>query len=36
MHRVGFETAIPATKPPQTYALDRVATGIDTDDIDLL
>ena len=23
-----FENAIPATKPPQTYALDRAATGI--------
>jgi hypothetical protein len=28
MHRAGFETAIPATKRPQTYALDRAATGI--------
>jgi hypothetical protein len=25
-----FETAIPANKRPQTYALDRVATGIST------
>jgi hypothetical protein len=25
---VGFEPAIPATKLPQTYALDRAATGI--------
>jgi hypothetical protein len=25
----GFEPAIPATKWPQTYALDRAATGID-------
>jgi hypothetical protein len=28
MLRVGFEPAIPATKRPQTYALDRAATGI--------
>jgi hypothetical protein len=28
MPRVGFEPAIPATKQPQTYALDRAATGI--------
>jgi hypothetical protein len=28
MPRAGFETAIPATKSPQTYALDRAATGI--------
>jgi hypothetical protein len=28
MPRAGFETAIPATKRPQTYALDRAATGI--------
>jgi hypothetical protein len=28
MPRVGFETAISATKWPQTYALDRAATGI--------
>jgi hypothetical protein len=25
---VGFETAIPATKRPQTYTLDRATTGI--------
>jgi hypothetical protein len=30
MPRVGLEPAIPATKRPQTYALDRAATGIDT------
>jgi hypothetical protein len=28
MPRAGFELAIPATKRPQTYALDRAATGI--------
>jgi hypothetical protein len=28
MTSAGFETAIPATKRPQTYALDRAATGI--------
>jgi hypothetical protein len=28
MPRVEFEPATPATKRPQTYALDRVATGI--------
>jgi hypothetical protein len=28
MPREGFEPAIPATKRPQTYALDRAATGI--------
>jgi hypothetical protein len=28
MSRAGFETATPATKRPQTYALDRTATGI--------
>jgi hypothetical protein len=28
MPRAGFELAIPATKRQQTYALDRVATGI--------
>jgi hypothetical protein len=28
MPREEFETAIPATKRPQTYALDRMATGI--------
>jgi hypothetical protein len=28
MPRAGFESAIPATKRPQTYALDRAATGI--------
>jgi hypothetical protein len=28
MPRAGFEPAIPATKLPQTYALDREATGI--------
>jgi hypothetical protein len=26
----GSEPATPATKRPQTYALDRAATGIDT------
>jgi hypothetical protein len=26
--REGFETAIPVTKRPQTYALDRAASGI--------
>jgi hypothetical protein len=28
MPRAGFETAIPATMRPQTYALDGAATGI--------
>jgi hypothetical protein len=28
MPRAGFEAAIPATKRPQTYALDRAVTGI--------
>jgi hypothetical protein len=28
MPRSGFEPAIPETKRPQTYALDRVASGI--------
>jgi hypothetical protein len=28
MPRAGFETATPATKRPQTYALDREATEI--------
>jgi hypothetical protein len=28
MPLAGFEPAIPATKRPQTYALDRAATGI--------
>jgi hypothetical protein len=28
MPRAGFEPATPATERPQTYALDRVATGI--------
>jgi hypothetical protein len=28
MPRAGFETAIPATKQPQTYALHRAVTGI--------
>jgi hypothetical protein len=28
MPRVGLEPAIPATKQPQTYALDHAATGI--------
>jgi hypothetical protein len=27
MPREGFEPAIPVTKSPQTYALDRAATG---------
>jgi hypothetical protein len=26
--RAGFEPAIPATKRPQTYALDRAVTGV--------
>jgi hypothetical protein len=30
MPSAGFEPTIPATKQPQTYALDRAATGIDT------
>lgn len=29
MTLLGFESAIPAIKPPQNYALHRVATGID-------
>jgi hypothetical protein len=29
MFRAGFEPATPATKRPQTYALDRAAAGID-------
>jgi hypothetical protein len=29
MPLTGFESAITAIKPPQTYALDRTATGID-------
>jgi hypothetical protein len=29
MPPAGFEPAIPATKRPQTYALERAATGID-------
>jgi hypothetical protein len=28
MPSAGFEPAIPATKRPQTYALERAATGI--------
>jgi hypothetical protein len=28
MPSAGFESGIPATKRPQTYALDRAATGI--------
>jgi hypothetical protein len=28
MPSAGFEPAIPATKRPQTYTLERVATGI--------
>jgi hypothetical protein len=28
MPRAGFEPATPATKLPQTYALDRAATGV--------
>jgi hypothetical protein len=28
MPRAGFEPATPATKQPQTYALDRASTGI--------
>jgi hypothetical protein len=28
MSSAGFEPAIPATKRPKTYALDRAATGI--------
>jgi hypothetical protein len=34
MPRVGFEPATPATKRPQTYALERSATGIGDDDDD--
>jgi hypothetical protein len=30
MPRAGFDLAIPATKQPQTYALDLVGTGIGT------
>ena len=30
MHQVGFEPTIPAGERPQTYALDRAATGTDT------
>jgi hypothetical protein len=30
MPRAGFEPATPATKRPQTYDLDRAATGIDS------
>jgi hypothetical protein len=30
MPRAGFELATPATKRPQTYTLDRAATGIDS------
>jgi hypothetical protein len=30
MSPVGFEPAIPASAGPQTYALDRAATGIGT------
>jgi hypothetical protein len=32
MPQLGFEPAIPATKRPQTYALDRAATGIGDED----
>jgi hypothetical protein len=28
MHRAAFEPATPANKRPQTYALERAATGI--------
>jgi hypothetical protein len=28
MHPAGFERAMPASERPQTYALDRAATGI--------
>jgi hypothetical protein len=28
MSRMGFEPAIPETERPQTYALERAATGI--------
>jgi hypothetical protein len=28
MSKVGFEPAIPASQHPQTYALERVVTGI--------
>jgi hypothetical protein len=34
MPSVGFEPATPATKWPQTYALDRAATGISNKDKD--
>jgi hypothetical protein len=33
MPSAGFETAIPAKKRLQTYALDRAATGIDLDSL---
>jgi hypothetical protein len=34
MPRAEFEPAIPATKRQQTYALDRLATGIDSEEYD--
>jgi hypothetical protein len=34
MLRAGFEPAIPVTKRPQTYILDRAAIGIGTADVD--
>jgi hypothetical protein len=33
MPPVGFETTIPASARPQTYSLDRAATGIDAENI---
>jgi hypothetical protein len=35
MPRAGFKPAIPATKQPQTYALDCAATGIGSVDHDI-
>jgi hypothetical protein len=36
MLRAGFEPAIPATKRPQTYDLYRAATGIVTENVDIV
>jgi hypothetical protein len=36
MPRARFEPATPATKRPQTYALDRAATGIGEDHISII
>jgi hypothetical protein len=33
MTSVGFEPAIPETKRPQTYATERAATGIESEDL---